>query len=151
MSISTVRIARLSTGAANFEAELARLRHWSAETDRAVEDAVTAILADVRERGDAAVLQYTARFDKVDSRSMADLEIGADALKQAFDALPGAQRDALLAAAARVRSYHEHQLRASCQSWQVRDEDRCWGRRSRRSTASASMCRAARRLTRRRC
>jgi histidinol dehydrogenase len=123
MSSSTVRIARLSTGAANFEAELARLRHWSAETDRAVEDAVTAILADVRERGDAAVLQYTARFDKVDSRSMADLEIGADALKQAFDALPGAQRDALLAAAARVRSYHEHQLRASCQSWQVRDED----------------------------
>jgi histidinol dehydrogenase len=120
MSVS-VRIARLSTSAPEFEAELARLRHWSADTDRAVEDVVTAILADVRERGDAAVLQYTARFDRLEARSMGELEIGPEALKQAFEGLPAAQRDALLAAAARVRSYHEHQLRASCQSWQVRD------------------------------
>jgi histidinol dehydrogenase len=120
---SSVRIARLNTSAPNFESELARLRHWSDDTDRAVEDAVTTILADVRERGDAALLEYTARFDKLAARSVAELEIGADALKQAFDTLPAAQRDALQAAAARVRNYHEHQLRASCQSWQVREAD----------------------------
>jgi histidinol dehydrogenase len=119
----TVRIARLNTAAANFEAEFARLRHWSDETDRAVEDAVTTIIAAVRVRGDAAVLEYTARFDRLDARSMAELEIGADALKHAFDGLPSAQRDALRAAAARVRHYHEHQLRASSQSWQMRDGD----------------------------
>jgi histidinol dehydrogenase len=122
-AMSAVNIARLSSAAPTFEADLARLRHWSDDTDRAVEDAVTAILADVRERGDAAVLQYTARFDQLDARSMTDLEIGRDALKQAFDGLPAAQRDALQAAAARVRHYHEHQLRASCQSWQLRDAD----------------------------
>jgi histidinol dehydrogenase len=120
---SSVRIARLNTSAPNFESELARLRHWSDDTDRAVEDAVTTILADVRERGDAALLEYTARFDKLAARSVAELEIGADALEQAFDTLPAAQRDALQAAAARVRNYHEHQLRASCQSWQVREAD----------------------------
>jgi histidinol dehydrogenase len=120
---SSIRIARLNTSAPNFESELARLRHWSDDTDRAVEDAVTAILADVRERGDAALLEYTARFDKLAARSVAELEIGADALKQAFDTLSAAHRDALQAAGARVRNYHEHQLRASCQSWQVHDAD----------------------------
>ncbi|HEX6722105.1 MAG TPA: histidinol dehydrogenase, partial [Burkholderiaceae bacterium] len=118
-----VNVARLSTASPTFEADLARLRHWSDETDRAVEDAVTTILADVRARGDAAVLEYTARFDKLEVRSMAELQIGADELKRAFDDLSSARRDALQAAAARVRSYHEHQLRASCQSWQVRDGD----------------------------
>jgi histidinol dehydrogenase len=120
---SRVRIARLNTSAQNFEADLARLRHWSDDTDRAVEDAVTMILADVRERGDSALLDYTARFDKLAARSVAELEISADALKHAFDTLPAAQRDALQAAAARVRQYHEHQMRASCQSWQVRDRE----------------------------
>jgi histidinol dehydrogenase len=119
----SLRIARLDTSAANFEAEFARLRHWSDETDRAVEDAVTAILADVRARGDTAVLQYTARFDKLEAGSMAELEIGPDVLKQAFEGLPAAPREALQTAAARVRSYHEHQLRASSLSWQVRDDD----------------------------
>jgi len=121
--MSAVRVARLSTASPTFDAELARLRHWSQQTDRAVEEAVTAILADVRARGDAAVLQYTARFDGLEATSMAALEIGPDALKQAFDTLPVAQRDALQAAADRVRRYHEHQLRASCQSWHVRDGD----------------------------
>jgi histidinol dehydrogenase len=121
--LSSVRVARLSTSAPEFEADLARLRHWSDETDRAVEDAVTAILADVRARGDAALLEYTARFDHLEAGSVAELEVGRDGLKQAFDALPAAQRDALQAAATRVRHYHEHQLRASCQSWQLRDAD----------------------------
>jgi histidinol dehydrogenase len=119
--MSSVKIARLSSASPTFEADLARLRHWSDDTDRVVEDAVTTILADVRARGDAAVMQYTARFDRLEASSMADLELGADALKKAFEGLPAVQREALQTAAARVRSYHEHQLRASCQSWQVRD------------------------------
>jgi histidinol dehydrogenase len=122
-AVSSVKIARLDTAAPTFEADLARLRHWSDDTDRAVEDAVTTILADVRARGDAAVLEYTARFDRLEVRSMAELEIGRDELKRAFDRLPSAQRDALETAARRVRHYHEHQLRASCQSWQVYDSD----------------------------
>jgi len=120
---STVRVARLSTAAPAFEGEFERLRHWSDDTDRAVEDAVTTILADVRERGDAAVLEYTARFDRLEARSVAELEVGTDVLKQAFDSLPAAQREALQTAAARVRHYHQHQLRASCPSWQMRDSD----------------------------
>ncbi|HSW21673.1 MAG TPA: histidinol dehydrogenase, partial [Burkholderiaceae bacterium] len=86
--MSAVKIARLNTAAPTFESDLTRLRHWSEQTDRAVEDAVTTILADVRERGDAAVLQYTARFDRLEATSVAALEIGADTLRLAFDGLP---------------------------------------------------------------
>ncbi len=121
--MSGVNVARLNSAAPTFEADLARLRHWSDETDRAVEDAVSTILADVRARGDAAVLEYTARFDRLQAGSMSQLEIGRDELRDAFDRLPSAQRDALETAARRVRRYHEHQLRASCQSWQVCDND----------------------------
>jgi histidinol dehydrogenase len=120
--MTALRITRLATTAPDFDARLQRVLHWSGETDRAIEDVVAAIVADVRERGDAAVLQYTARFDGLEAPSVAALEVPRSEWQQAFDGLPAAQRDALQAAAARVRRYHEHQLRASCQSWQVRDE-----------------------------
>jgi histidinol dehydrogenase len=123
VSRARVRIARLSTTAADFDAALQKLRHWSEQTDRAVEDTVSAIVADVRTRGDGAVLEYTARFDGIDAASVAALELSTAEMRQAFEGLPAQQRDALQAAAARVRQYHEHQLRASCQSWQVRDAE----------------------------
>ena len=82
-----------------------------------------AIVADVQKRGDAAVLEYTARFDGVQAASVAALELTRAELKAAFEAITPAQRDALQAAASRVRSYHERQLQASGQSWQYRDED----------------------------
>ena len=118
-----VNIRQFSTAAANFDAELARVLHWSAETDDAIEQRVAGILTDVRLRGDAAVLEYTARFDGVVADSVAALELGHDELRQAFDAITPAQRHALQAAADRVRSYHQRQLQACGLSWQYRDAD----------------------------
>ena len=115
--------ARLSTAASTFEADFKARLHWSADTDAAIEQRVADILADVQERGDAAVLEYTQRFDGLAAESMAALELTQAELKAAFDAIPAAQRDALQAAAARVRSYHEAQRRASGESWSYRDED----------------------------
>jgi histidinol dehydrogenase len=118
-----LNLRQLDTTLPDFEAEFARLRHWSAETDGAIEDRVAAILADVKARGDAAVLEYTARFDAVQAVGVADLELTRDELKAAFEAITPAQRHALEAAAARVRSYHQRQLEACGRSWSYRDED----------------------------
>jgi histidinol dehydrogenase len=118
-----VAMRRLSTAAAGFEAELARVLHWSADTDAAIEGRVADIIADVRARGDAALLELTAQLDGVHAASMADLEIGAAELRAALDAITPAQRSALMAAADRVRSYHQRQLEASSRSWQYRDHD----------------------------
>ena len=115
--------ARLSTTAATFEADFAARLHWSADTDAAIEQRVADILADVQQRGDAAVLEYTARFDGLTAPGMAALELTPAELKAAFDAIPAVQRDALQAAAARVRRYHEAQKKASGESWSYRDED----------------------------
>jgi histidinol dehydrogenase len=115
--------ARLSTASSQFDAEFKARLHWSAETDAGIEQRVADILLDVQQRGDAAVLDYTARFDGLQATSMADLELTQAELKQAFDALPLVQRDALQAAAVRVRSYHEAQRKASGESWSYRDAD----------------------------
>jgi histidinol dehydrogenase len=119
----TARPLRLSTSDADFEPSFQARLHWSAETDAAVEQRVAEILADVQRRGDAAVLDYTARFDGLQVASMAQLELTQAELKAAFDSLPAVQRDALQSAAARVRSYHEAQKRASGESWSYRDAD----------------------------
>ncbi len=114
---------RLSTTSPTFEADFKARLHWSADTDAAIEQRVAEILADVRARGDAAVLEYTERFDGLKAHSMAALELTQAELKAAFDGLPNAQREALQAAAARVRSYHEAQRKASGESWSYRDAD----------------------------
>lgn len=115
--------ARLSTVSATFDADFKARLHWSADTDAAIEQRVADILADVQQRGDAAVLEYTARFDGLSAASMAGLELTQADFKAAFDAIPAAQREALQAAAARVRKYHEAQKKASGESWSYRDED----------------------------
>ena len=120
--MSSVRIRRLSTSSADFEAEFRRLQHWSAETDLAIEQRVAEILAAVQADGDAALLEYTARFDGLQAASVAALEISRDELQQAFEAITTAQRDALQAAANRVRDYHQRQLQACGLSWQYSDE-----------------------------
>ncbi|MGC4394756.1 histidinol dehydrogenase [Hydrogenophaga sp. T2] len=114
---------RLSTAQADFEARFAARLHWSSETDHAIEQRVADILADVQRRGDAAVLEYTARFDGLQAASVAELELTQADFKAAFDALPAAQREALQAAAARVRRYHEAQKKANGEGWSYRDED----------------------------
>ena len=115
--------ARLISSSATFESDFAARLHWSADQDAAIEQRVADILADVQKRGDAAVLEYTARFDGLDAPSMAALELTQAELKAAFDAIPAVQRDALQAAAARVRSYHEAQKKACGESWSYRDQD----------------------------
>ncbi|MEQ1657219.1 MAG: histidinol dehydrogenase [Hylemonella sp.] len=122
MSLSA-RPLRLATTQSDFEQRFKERQHWSGETDAAIEQRVAEILADVRMRGDAAVLEYTARFDGLPATSMQALELTQAELKTAFDGLPAAQREALTAAAQRVRSYHEAQKRASGESWSYRDSN----------------------------
>ncbi|MCX7271458.1 MAG: histidinol dehydrogenase, partial [Burkholderiales bacterium] len=117
------RPLRLSTAQADFESLFQQRLHWSADTDAAIEQRVADILADVKARGDTAVLDYTARFDGLQAASMADLELQQADFKAAFDGLPEAQKRALQDAAARIRSYHEAQKKACGESWQYRDAD----------------------------
>jgi histidinol dehydrogenase len=121
--MKAVAVRRLSTADAGFEAAFQQVLHWSAETDSAIENRVAEIIEAVRARGDAAVLELTARLDGVNAGSMAELEIGRAELQAAFDGLPAAQRQALQAAAERVRDYHQRQLDATSRSWSYRDRD----------------------------
>jgi histidinol dehydrogenase len=115
-----VKLRRLSTADAGFDAELERLTRYEAAQDEAVEATVRGIIADVRARGDAALLEYTRKFDRVEARGMAQLEVSRAQLEAALAALPAAQREALQVAAARVRAFHERQL---AQSWEFTDAD----------------------------
>lgn len=94
---------------------------FSENTQDANLDAVVAdILADIRKRGDEALLEYTLRFDHLDAKSAADLELSGKRWQQALQNLPTAQRNALEQAAQRVRAYHEKQL---TQSWSYVEPD----------------------------
>jgi histidinol dehydrogenase len=120
---SPVAVRRLSTADAGFEADFARVLHWSAETDAAIEARVAAIVDDVRQRGDAALLEYTARFDGLQAAEVRALEIDRAELEAALGRITPAQRFALEVAAQRVRAYHERQLEACGRGWQYRDAD----------------------------
>ncbi|WP_421881846.1 histidinol dehydrogenase [Methylibium sp.] len=118
-----VNLRHLATTQPDFEAAFRAVQHWSAETDDAIESRVAAILSDVQQRGDAAVLEYTARFDALPVASMSELELTQADFAAAFEAITPAQRDALQQATRRIRSYHERQLEACGRSWSYRDED----------------------------
>jgi len=119
----SVAIRRLKTSDANFDAALAALLAYSVEADDAIEASVAAILADVRVRGDAAVLDCTRRFDGIDVAALSALEVAPAELQAALAGLPPTQRRALDSAAARVRDFHERQLAAVGRSWSYRDGD----------------------------
>ncbi len=104
-----IQIRHLDSTAADFKERLHTLLAFESSADDAIEHAVTTILADVKKRGDAAVIDYTNRFDKVGATSMAQLEIGQDELQAALAALPEAQRAALNTAADRIRVFHTRQ------------------------------------------
>jgi histidinol dehydrogenase len=118
-----LQLRRLSTADPGFEHAFQRVLHWSAETDAAIEDRVASILADVKTRGDAAVLEYTRRFDGLAADSMTALEIPRRELEAALESITPAQREALQAAARRIRDYHERQLEVTSRSWSYRDAD----------------------------
>jgi histidinol dehydrogenase len=119
----TAAPARLSTADSTFDADFKARLHWSSEADAQIEVRVADILADVQLRGDAAVLEYTRQFDGVDAVVMTELELTQAELKGAFDMIPTGQREALQAAARRVRDYHEAQKEACGESWSYLDED----------------------------
>ena len=106
-----IQIRKLDSNQADFKQALSALLAFDAGTDDAIEGAVTTILADVKARGDAAVLEYTNRFDRIPggAASMAAFDIGEAELDAALAGLPPAQRQALETAAARIRVFHERQ------------------------------------------
>jgi histidinol dehydrogenase len=108
----SITLRKLDSTAADFKPALSALLAFEAGTDDAIETAVTTILADVRARGDAAVLDYTNRFDRIPNggaKTAADLDIGKAELDAALAGLPAAQREALNEAARRIRVFHERQ------------------------------------------
>ena len=111
---------RYTTRQPDFDARLSELLAFDTAQDPAIDAAVAAILADVKKRGDAAVLEYTQRYDRVTAGSVAQLEIAQADMQRALNGLPAAQRDALEAAANRVRAYHDQQR---AQSWTYCDSD----------------------------
>jgi histidinol dehydrogenase len=113
-------INRLDSRAPDFAAALERLLAWESVSDQKVLHIVTDIVNDVRQRGDAALLEKTRVLDGVQADSVAALEVPPARLLAAFNGLPDVQREALQAAAMRVRHYHEKQVQAS---WQYRETD----------------------------
>ncbi|MCK2150106.1 histidinol dehydrogenase [Marinobacter alexandrii] len=116
----TVNITRLNASQSDFDSSLAKLLAWEDSVDHQVNESVRHILHQVKTRGDAAVLEFTEKFDRLKAGTVAELEIGQDRLKKALEAIPEDQRVALEQAAQRVRSYHERQNQ---KSWQYEEED----------------------------
>lgn len=104
-----LNIRKLDASDAEFQKKLAAVLAFEAGEDEAIDRAAAQILADVKARGDAAVLEYTQRFDKVDAATMAQLELPRAELQAALDGLDPVRRAALQTAADRVRAYHERQ------------------------------------------
>ena len=104
-----MKLRTLSTRDAGFEADFGRLVAVDSAIDKSIERTADAIVDDVRARGDAAVLEYTNRFDRMAVASIADLEISQGEMSTAFEELPADQRDALQAAAERIRAFHREQ------------------------------------------
>ena len=110
----------LDSRSADFNERLDAALHYDSSIDREVEQTVAAIIDDVRREGDAALLRYTNRFDQRDVADSAALELPREACIQALSQLPVAQAEALQAAAASIRAYHEHQVAAD---WQYQQAD----------------------------
>ena len=113
-------IKRLKTSDASFWGDLKGMLEWETVSDKTVFNTVNDILADVRTRGDAALLEYTNRFDRMSAGAMSQLEIPLARLHEAHANLPADQREALELAASRIRTYAEHQ---TMESWQYTEAD----------------------------
>ena len=115
-----VTLPRLDSAQPDFQARLSRLLQFDDAADAAIEQTVAAILHDVKTRGDAAVLEYTERFDRLPAAALASLELDTAQLQDALAQLPTDTRQALEAAADRVRRYHEKQTQGS---WTYTEDD----------------------------
>ncbi len=115
-----MQVKRLSTADRHFDADLKALLAFETTQDDSVDQVVADILKDVKTRGDAAVLEYTNRFDQTDATKLTELEISQAELQAALNSLPDNQREALQTAADRVKNYHEKQV---MQSWSYTEDD----------------------------
>ena len=116
----TISIAKLNASDADFLAELDNLIAWEGVSNRDVEQTVTEILRQVRTQGDAALIEYSNRFDRRDGKSIDEFCLGAAQLQAALDSIDAQTRAALETAASRIRDYHSHQLQ---ESWQYKEAD----------------------------
>jgi len=116
----SVNIKRLATGDDGFDASLQKLLAWETVSDSRVEQVVDEILSAIRQRGDAALLEYTNRFDRRAAKAISELEMTQQDFVQALDAIGDGEREALQLAADRIRRYHEHQRQ---DSWNYREDD----------------------------
>lgn len=117
-------IRKLDSSAEGFAAQLRDVLAFEASEDAAIDRAAAEILADVKARGDAAVIEYTNKFDRLSAPDMGALELSADVLAAALEGLEPKRRAALEAAAARVRAYHEKQrIECGSHSWQYTESD----------------------------
>jgi histidinol dehydrogenase len=115
-----VKIRRLDSAQPDFAARLDELIAFDGAKDGLVEDAAQTIVRAVKVLGDAAVLEYTERFDRIKAASVRELELNRAQLRQALDLVPREQREALELASARIRAFHERQREAS---WQYTEPD----------------------------
>src|SRR3954469_4975258 len=113
-------ITRLDASQSDFKQRLDDLLAWESVSDTRVAGVVDEIIQQVKGRGDAAVLEYTNKFDRRTASSLKDLVITADQLKESLTQISPEQRQALEIAAERIRSYHKHQLQAS---WRYTEAD----------------------------
>lgn len=120
MSDSAINIRRLDANASGFKQELNRLLDWEGVSDDRVNNVVKEVLHRVKTEGDKALLEYTAKFDRLDLKTGAELEISQARLQQALTNIPQDQRDALELATKRVRIYHERQ---KTESWSYTEAD----------------------------
>ena len=115
---------RLNTADADFDAQLKLLLEVSEEDMSAIEQTVAKILREVQQSGDEAVLRLTQQFDRLEAASIADLELSKQEMQQAFEGLPQEQKQALEAAANRIKLYHERQMiESGCHSWEYTEAD----------------------------
>src|SRR6476659_3852160 len=115
-----MQIKRLNSSTADFNEALDKLLAFEDAQDESIHATVSAILADVKKRGDAALLEYTRRFDRTGATTVAELELEKSRLRKALHTLPADRRDALEQAAGRIRAYHEKQV---SRSWSYTDPD----------------------------
>lgn len=115
-----IEIKQLSSQSEDFWSQLQQLLAWDSVSDEQVLSTVNEILSSVRHQGDAAVLDLTARFDGLRVTSMSELEMPLETLKQAFDSLSDAQKNALEISAERIRKYAEKQ---KMDSWEYTEDD----------------------------
>jgi histidinol dehydrogenase len=116
----TSQVKRLKSSQADFDQQLDAMLAWESVSDKAVNERVDDIIAQVRARGDEAVVELTNRFDRTTVSEISQLEMSKARLQQALEAISPEQRNALEVAADRVRSYHERQL---SHSWQYEEAD----------------------------